>query len=49
MLRMDPDSPCVPVGWRVALFGRLGRRWRRVRLDIGTPWAQEDMLHSVGR
>ena len=22
-LRMDLDSPCVPVGWRVALFGGL--------------------------
>ena len=24
MPRMDLDSPCVPVGWRVALFGGLG-------------------------
>ena len=22
--RIDLDSPCVPVSWRVALFGRLG-------------------------
>ena len=24
MPRMDLLSPCVPVGWRVAVFGRLG-------------------------
>ena len=29
--RMDLDPPCVPVGWRVALFGRLGHRGRCFR------------------
>ena len=35
--RMDLDSPCVPVGWWVALFGRLGQRGRCFNLERGRP------------
>ena len=43
--RMDLDSPCVPVGWQVALFGRLGLRGRCLGLDRGRPGPQVDMIH----
>ena len=36
MPRMDLLSPCVPVGWRVALLGRLGEDVD-VGLDRGRP------------
>ena len=38
MSRIDLDTTCVPVGWRFALFGRLGRRLRCVSLGSGRPW-----------
>ena len=47
--RMDLDSPCVHVSWRVALFGRLGREedvlaLREVGLEL-----QVNVLHWVGQ
>ena len=44
---MDPDSPCVPVDWRVVLFGR-----RAGDVDLGRDKASlggsgVDMLLSV--
>ena len=40
MPRMDLLSPCVPVGWRVALLGRLGEDVD-VGLDGGLPGSLE--------
>ncbi|CAH0484585.1 unnamed protein product [Peronospora farinosa] len=49
MPRMNLLSPCVPVGWRVALFGGLGDDVD-VCLEGGRPGGPRvDMLHSVGR
>ena len=49
ILRMDLDSPCVLVGRRVALLGRLGRRGSCFGLEKDRPGPQVDMLYWVGR
>ena len=49
--RMDLDSPCVPVGWRVALFGRLGGRGRCFGLErgrLGAPSGYASLGGPVG-
>ena len=51
MPRMDLDSPCVPVGGRVALFGGLGDGCRcrsRYRSTWGVPSGYASIGDQIG-